>query len=213
MASVRIQSLPAGVLTEVLIGAHFTRLMAPHALLLHVATVAQVHRDWRAVVRGSPLYGCSACAGLSRPWLLTLLTKALRRALQCGMLTFQDTRMSGSLDEHYSPTDVDWFLDWEILRNDRQNDSEPRPDRVIGAAGAEILAATLSAGSPLVFHGSESLRLTYSVYSPPDKWCSENTLTDLRLRGCGLNAESLAQLVPALGHSQGATDRGLRGLT
>jgi hypothetical protein len=135
------ESLPVGSLTKILLGAHKT--LAPHELPVRAAIVAQVHPDWQAVVRDSPLY-CwrSDLSPRQRCRLLVLVTTALKRAQGSGVLTF-----------------------------DRPG--AKKRERIIGAAGAELLAAALSASSPL-------------------------PLAELRLRGCGLGAESLALLAPAL---------------
>ena len=44
-----IQALPASALAKVLLGAHYL----PHEMMLFVATVAQVHPEWRAIVLGT----------------------------------------------------------------------------------------------------------------------------------------------------------------
>jgi hypothetical protein len=87
----QIQALPANVLAQVLLGAHSTRTASPHELLLRVAAIAQVCRDWRATVLSSALYGLPVTeqAGRPRAQLLALITRGLRRALESSVLSFR----------------------------------------------------------------------------------------------------------------------------
>ena len=118
-----IQALPASALAKVLLGAHYL----PHEMMLFVATVAQVHPEWRATVLGSPLYGLSAGCSQARRRLLPPIARTLSHAFDTGILDWTSARsvlVSGVVpaDQRRTPT---------------------------GVQGVRILASVVSASSPL----------------------------------------------------------------